>query len=305
LIGDRIAARDAFLRAAALNPGDDRIAYDLARAHEELGETSAALSEFCRYLALSPQGREAQDVRSRLPRLAPGPAAQANARILQTFRTAINHYDAKRFDAAALAFDEVARSAPRAIEARFNSALARLAAGHREQAARDFELYLSSDPASSDRTEVARTIDALRKPVFDAGTAFRLGLIPGFGQFYTKRPAFGVLTLATVTAAAVAAFYERTGTRQVPYVDPNGLPAPYEEEFTERPYMSAAIAAGAAVTLGAAFESFLYARHSRKGTLRTSLVDPRNSPMFDVGEFRVQPTITARGAAGVSFTRTF
>jgi hypothetical protein len=44
LIGDQAAARDAFARAAVLNPGDERIAYDLARAHEELADSTRAIS---------------------------------------------------------------------------------------------------------------------------------------------------------------------------------------------------------------------------------------------------------------------
>ena len=59
LVGDQTAARDAFKKAAALNPGDDRIAYDLGRANEELVDTLAAVGEYCRYLTLSPAGREA------------------------------------------------------------------------------------------------------------------------------------------------------------------------------------------------------------------------------------------------------
>src|SRR6187402_802506 len=38
IVGDHRQARDVFLDAARLSPGDERIAYQLGRAYEELGE---------------------------------------------------------------------------------------------------------------------------------------------------------------------------------------------------------------------------------------------------------------------------
>ena len=305
LIGDRAAARDAFAKAAALNPSDERIAYDLARAHEELGDAAASVREYCRYLSLAPAGPQASDVRTRLSRLAPREAVQASQRALDRFRVGVSNYDRARFEIASQAFDDVVRFAPQATEALYNRALARIAAGHRDEASRDLQAYLAADPTATDRLVVTQAIELLRRPAFDSGEAFRLGLLPGFGQFYTRRPAFGVLVVAGVAGAAVAALYEKTEVRLVPYVDPNGVSVPYEEEFTERPYFVPAIATAAAVTLGAAFEAFMYAR----GTQRAVQVEPargvRTGLSFNSAPIELTPHVGVRGQVGLGLFARF
>src|SRR5262249_42393267 len=54
IVGDHRQARDVFVDAARLSPGDERIAYQLGRAYEELGEKPNAIREYCRFLALAP-----------------------------------------------------------------------------------------------------------------------------------------------------------------------------------------------------------------------------------------------------------
>jgi tetratricopeptide (TPR) repeat protein len=305
LVGDRTGGRDAFARAAALNPTDERIAYDLARAHEELADTTASVREYCRYLSLAPTGAQAADVRARLSRLAPRSAIQAAERALDRFRVGVANFDRGRFEAAWQAFDEVVRSSPAASEAIYNRALSRAAGGRRDDARRDLEAYLKANPDASDRLAVARTIESLSRPVFDPGQALRLGFIPGAGQFYTRRPALGVLVVAGVGGAAAAAFYERTGVRTVPYVDPNGVPVPYEEEFTERPYVIPAVAGAVAITLGAALESWLYARSSQNNTI----VDPpqgiRTGLSFRGAPIDVGALVSAGGLPGLRISTRF
>jgi Flp pilus assembly protein TadD len=53
IVGDHRQARDVFVDAARLSPGDERIAYQLGRTYEELGERSNAIREYCRFLALA------------------------------------------------------------------------------------------------------------------------------------------------------------------------------------------------------------------------------------------------------------
>jgi tetratricopeptide (TPR) repeat protein len=305
LVGDKNAARDAFLKAAALNPTDERIAYDLARAHEDLSEVPAAVREYCRYLSLAAAGPQAADVRARLSRIAPRDAIQASERALDQFRVGVSNYDRSRFDVALQSFDDVVRAAPQATEALFNRAVVRIALGRREDAARDLQAYLAADPSALDRLVVTQAIESLRRPSFNAGEAFRLGLLPGFGQFYTRRPALGVLVIAGVAGATAAALYERTDVRLVDYVDPNGIPVPYEEEFTERPYLVPAIATAAVVTLGAAFEAYRYAR----GTQRAVPIEPargvRTGLSFNDAPVEFAPHIGARGQVGLGLFARF
>jgi tetratricopeptide (TPR) repeat protein len=276
LVGDRMGARAAFARAAALNPGDERIAYDLGRAHEELADTTAAVGEYCHYLALSAMGREAPDVRARLGRLTPRRAIEDAGRAAEAFRVGLAHYDARRYQNAAESFSETVRRSPPAIEAVFDRALARSALGQRTDAVRDLEAYLIGAPNASDRAAVLRAIDALRRPVYNSSTAFTRGLLPGFGQMYTGRPGRGVVVLAAVAGTVAMAFYQRTESRQVPYVDPNGVPVPYTVSDTKRPYLLPALGAGAAITVLAAFEASRFARSTQSGVTRVSgFVGPR------------------------------
>ncbi|MES2524448.1 MAG: tetratricopeptide repeat protein [Gemmatimonadota bacterium] len=268
--GDRVAARTAFSRAAALNPGDDRIAYELGRANEELSDTIAAVNEYCRYLVLSSEGREATDVRGRLQRLMPPTAITNSQRAAETFRTGVNHFDARRYAPAADAFSETIRRTPPATEALFNRALARSASGRRSDAVKDLEAYLISAPAAPDRAAVLRAIDLLRRPVYSSGTAFTRGLLPGFGQFYTGRSGRGVAVLVAVAGAGALAAYQKTETKEIPYVDPNGVPVPYTETNTKRPFLIPGIAAGVGLTLAAAFEASLYASRSIQGVAQVS-----------------------------------
>ena len=183
LIGDQTAARDAFARAAVLNPGDERIAYDLGRAHEELADSTNAIAEFCRYLSLSPAGREAVDVRERLQRIVPTAAQRRAVDVQVAFRLGLALFDDGSYEASIRAFDDVVRDAPTASEGYFNRGLARAASGSRANALQDLELYRANAPTVDDRVEVGRAIEVLRRPVYRPGVAFMRSLLPGFGQF--------------------------------------------------------------------------------------------------------------------------
>lgn len=305
LIGDQTAARDAFAKAAVLNPGDERVAYDLARAHEELSDTSKAINEYCRYLTLSPSGREATDVRDRLVRLVARPAAQRARDVQVAFRLGLALFDDGRYDASARAFDDVVKFSPTASEGFFNRGLARAASGKRDDALKDMEQYRAVAPTVEDRVEVGRAIEKLRRPVYGAGVAFARGVLPGFAQFYTGRPVFGGIVLASVVGAATAAFVQQTTTRQIAYVDPNGVSAPYTQTTSARPYFTIGVASAGAITIAAAIEAMLYAQRSQQGA---SIVAPRGvraatSP-GDFG-FAMTPLIDWRGRAGVRVSTRF
>jgi tetratricopeptide (TPR) repeat protein len=304
LVGDQTAARDAFGKAADLNPGDDRIAYDLGRAHEGLADTTSAVTEYCRYLTLSPAGREASDVRARLQRLVPSGALQRSQDLLGTFRLGLFLYDSGRYDAAERAFDNVVQKAPGSAEGYFNRGLMRAAIGQRATALKDFEAYLAAVPTADDRVAVSRNIAILRRPVYGEATAFTRGIIPGFGQVYTGRPVAGVLVFAIVSGAAGAAFYQKTTEKPVSYVDPNGVPAPYVQRFTERPYGMPGIAAAVGITLAAAIEAALYAKRSARGAsvLQTGASSAVSTRDFAV---RLTPIMGTDGRTGFRLSARF
>ena len=75
ILGDRAAAREQLRQAAALDPRDPDLAYQLARANDAAGAAADAASEYCRFLALSPDGAEAAEARERVAILTPAPSA--------------------------------------------------------------------------------------------------------------------------------------------------------------------------------------------------------------------------------------
>lgn len=280
LIGDQTAARDAFARAATLNPGDERVAYDLARAHEELADSARAVAEYCRYLTLSPGGREAADVRDRLLRLVPAPVQRRAADVQVAFRLGLALFDDSRYEASAKAFDDVVRGAPESPEGFFNRGLARAATGQRAVALQDLEQYRVNAPAVDDRVEVGRAIEVLRRPVYNTGGAFAASLVPGMGQLYTGHTVRGVLTTIGAAAGIGAALVQTTTSETIPYTDPNGLPAPYTRTFRERAYFVPGMAAAGGVMLIGMIDAVVSANRSQRGAdvvarpTRTATITP-------------------------------
>ena len=301
LIGDQAAARDAFARAATLNPGDELIAYDLGRAHEELADSTKAISEFCRYLTLSPGGREAADVRDRLTRLVPRAAQQRAQDVQVAFKLGLALFDDGRYDASARAFDDVVKNAPTSAEGYFNRGLARAANGQRSDALADLEQYRANAPSVDDRVEVGRAIETLRRPVFSPSVALTRSIIPGFGQFYEAHPLRGVLVLVGAVGSAGFAFTSKNESKTINYVDPNGVPAPYTQSSTSKPYFAPAIAAAGAITIIGMIEAVRYAKKTEQGA---SIV-PRRGTSTSVSGFSLQPTIDARGRAGFTLSASF
>jgi len=59
ILGDRNAARDQLRQAAAMDPTNPDLAYQLARAHDAVGAGDDAKTEYCRFVALAPTAPEA------------------------------------------------------------------------------------------------------------------------------------------------------------------------------------------------------------------------------------------------------
>ena len=302
LIGDQTAARDAFARAAVLNPGDERIAYDLGRAHEELADSTKAIAEFCRYLTLSPAGREAADVRDRLVRLVPRAAQQRATDVQVAFKLGLALFDDGRYAASAKAFDDVVRNAPLSAEGFFNRGLARAAVGDRTNALKDLEQYRANAPSVDDRVEVGRAIEVLRRPVFSPGVAFARSLLPGFGQFYEAHPLRGVVVLVAAVGSAGFGLTQKTETKTINYVDPNGQPAPYTQSSTSRPYFAPAVAAAAGVWIIGMIEAVVYANGTQQGA---SIVSRRAGSGGTTSGFSMAPLVERGGRAGVQFSARF
>lgn len=278
IVGDHRQARDVFVDAARLSPGDERIAYQLGRAYEELGERANAIREYCRFLALAPQGSDAPDVRTRVTALAtPAGGTAANDPATTAFRSGVGHLDQRRWRDAADAFGKVIQSLPRASEAYYDRGLALAALDQRDAAVRDFEQYLALRPGAEDQAQVRGQIDAMRRPTWSAGTALLTGLlVPGLGQVYTARPWIGV---GVAAAAGTSLFFalqtkEEQQIRDYSVTEPFPIPNIDTVTVTTHPYYAAGLAVFATLTIGAAFEAARYARRSHEPVIRTDARPP-------------------------------
>lgn len=267
ILGDRTAARDQLRQAAAVDPTNPDLAYQLARAQEALGATDDATAAYCRFLALAPNAPEAAEAKERLGALTRNAQPAVSEKVLAPFRTGATHYDAGRYAAAASAFGSAIAAQPDWAEAYYDRALANAARGQRELAIADFQQYLRLRPEAEDRAAVIRRISGLRGGPLSPTAALGLGLvIPGAGQMYTGRKVFGVLTLAA--AGGAVAFAVKTGpvTKEVVVnpTDPFGNPLPpFVQKRTEdgRPNLVPGLAVLGGIVGATAIEAFVHARH--------------------------------------------
>jgi tetratricopeptide (TPR) repeat protein len=279
ILGDRTSARDELRQAAALDPANADLAYQLARAYEATGAGDDAVRQYCRFLALASDAPEAAEARDRLAALRSTPAAVDAGAVrpaIESFRRGLAAYDAARFIDAEAAFGGAIVAEPAWADAYYDRALTLLALGDRDQARRDLEQYLRLKPEAEDRTQVVARIDDLRRRGDAPAQALALGLIiPGGGQFYTGRAGLGLAALAGAGAAAAYGFQQRIVTKTVDQqaTDPFGHPYTYTvtQQSTERPNVVPGVAAVAAILVGGAIEAYLHARDANGPPPRVSV----------------------------------
>ena len=267
ILGDRGAARDQLRQAAALDPTNPDLAYQLARAQEAVSASDDAASAYCRFLALAPDAPEASEARERLAGITRASQTGVPERILAPFRSGMTAYDAGRYAEAELAFSNAIALQPDWADAYYDRALTKIVRGRREQAIADLQQYLRLRPEAEDRQAVIARMSGLRGGTLSPAAALGLGLvIPGAGQMYTGRRAFGVLTLAAAGGALAYALKSGPVTKEfvVNPKDPFGNPLPpFIDTRTEtgRPNLAPGLAAFGAIAAATAIEAFVHARH--------------------------------------------
>lgn len=264
LLGEHAAARDAFERASRLTPANARLSYYLGREHEALGDASAAVAAYCRYLALTPSAPDGDEVRGRVVRLVPSTELARMDEARSTFRSGVALLERRQYTAADSAFASVAQALPSAPEPYFNRALARAARGSRQPALDDFEKYLELAPSAADRVAVRSAMSRIPDGVYSSRAAFGSGLvIPGLGQMSTGRPVLGVITLGAVSGALVFGLQTKSGVEVGNFSDPFGNTYVDSIPKTSRPNFVAAGIGAAVIWLGGALEASSFARRSR------------------------------------------
>ena len=304
LQGEHASARDAFMRAAQLSPANARVAYYLGREHEALGETSQAVREYCRYLALAAAAPDADEVRGRVVRLTPASEIARVDEARANFRSAVALLQRRQYAAADSTFATVMRQVPTAPEPWFDRALSRAARGDRTRALQDFERYLELSPNAPDRAVLRATMARLPDRVYGPGQAMLSGLVvPGLGQMSTGRPVLGVIALGAVGGAVALALQSRSDVMTETFTDPFGNPYVDSVPRTVHPAAIAGLSGAAVVWLGAALEALVYARHSRSSA--EGIIAPaRPQGASPVVGLTVQRLSAHRVGIGLSLRRT-
>ncbi|MEP6495315.1 MAG: hypothetical protein ABJF01_21690 [bacterium] len=272
ILGDRTAALTQLKEASALDPTDADLAYQLARAYEASGAGVNAAKEYCRFLAIAPGAPEATEARDRVTVLMPATPTESSAAASALFVAGVTAYEQAQMTDAETKFGGVITAEPTWADAYYDRALARVALGEQQQAVSDFEEYLRLKPQAEDRAQVVAWIESLRRTPPSAGEALGLGLIiPGGGQFYTRRPIRGILFLGGASAAVAYGIQTRTTTRSVPQTgtDPFGNPYTFTTTVrsTDRPNLIPGIAVAGGIAIASAIEAFVFARNS-EGTIQ-------------------------------------
>jgi tetratricopeptide (TPR) repeat protein/uncharacterized protein YjdB len=212
IVGNQRAAREQFARAAQLDPTSEDIAYQYGRTLEDAGSPTEALREYCRYLALAPAGSDAADVRGRVATMTPpSPVSNAADQATPQFNAGIASFDRGRYEEAVRAFSRAIGEAPTWADAHYNRALAHLALRTPGRAVADLRRYVELKPDAPDRVLVLNRIELIDRPVpFTPSGALGRGIVPGFGQFYTRRPVLGTAALAAAREASRSRCSRRT-----------------------------------------------------------------------------------------------
>jgi tetratricopeptide (TPR) repeat protein len=271
LVGDHTQARDLLRRAAQLDLTSEQIAYRLGREHEEVEAPSDAVLEYCRYLSLAPKAPDAPDVRARIARLSPQQSATASDVAAVQFTNGVRLYERGQLNDAQTAFTQVLAANPDDASAHFNRGLVRAALGSPRPAIDDLERYLALQPQATDRPQVQRKIQQLERQTLSPGAAFGWGaLIPGGGQYYTRRPWAGVAVGAAVLGGILFASRSVVESHTVDSVyQAPGSDSTYTQSVVvqERTYPN--VGAGTAIAVSAALigatEAYVYARRGRVG----------------------------------------
>jgi Flp pilus assembly protein TadD len=267
ILGDSPGALKALRDASALDPTDPDLAYHLARAYETAKDAPSAAREYCRFLALSPTAQEADEIIEKVRILAPPPVDTTRASALAAFRSGMTAFEHGRLATADTAFTRAIRFDSTWAEAYYNLGFVRQMRGDRASARADFAQYLRFNPAATDRGAVAARISSLATPTLSSAQAFMLGVVlPGAGEFYTRRPIRGVLTLAAVGGAVAYGLQQKNTSKSIQSTgtDPFGNPYTYTTTSVtaERPNLVIGAIAAGAVAAVSAVDAAIFAHFS-------------------------------------------
>lgn len=269
LLGDLERASAMLERATELDPASADLAHRRARVLEDLGQPDAARDEYCRSLSLLDSGDTAEDARARLEALVESEAESVPSQAVAAFEMGLEAGDAGALEEALDAFQVAETEGGDWAAATYNRGVVLERLGRPAEAAQALSSYLQLRPDAPDALAVSRRIGQLQSLALSGGpspgTALTLGiLMPGLGHFYSGRPGSGVAVLALAGGAVAAGFLIKEV--DIRCLTPQQGACPPDQvvsRTTSRPYLTASLAAAAAVGLAGAIEAFVDARGRR------------------------------------------
>ena len=264
LQGEHEAARDAFVQAARRSPNNALLAYYLGREYETLKADNDAVKEYCRYLRLSPNARDADEVQGRIVRLTPRSQLAQVDEARANFSSAVALLERRQYVAADSMLGSILTKLPNSPEPYYNRGLARAARGERTLAMQDFQKYIDLSGNPSDRNAINAAVARIQDRVFSTSSALSSGLaIPGLGQMSTGRPLYGVGVLGAVAGVLIWGMAEKQGFEVATFQDPFGNPYIDSLPKTTRPNLAIAVLTAGTLWVGSAYEAMSYAQRSR------------------------------------------
>jgi tetratricopeptide (TPR) repeat protein len=297
ILGEFDRVETLLAQAVELDRTSADLAYRRARILEELDRTDPAMREYCRVIDLGGESIGLVDARDRIDAIYEQVRARLPRAARDAFRDGLIAADDTLFIESIEYFSTAVDLAPDWPDPLYNRAMVRERVGEVDLALSDFRRYLAvvADPEAADAIAIASRIGQLEGAASVAMPsptgALALGMIPGMGHYYTRRPLYGTVTLGATAAAILGGFIvTRVTTVCLDDVAP-GAACPTElidRQFTERPYIWVGVGLGAAVTVAGAVEAYLTAK---KAEAESEALRPESESRLDVGF----PSLSTRG----------
>ncbi len=160
VLGELERAATFLERATELDPSSAELAYRRGRVLEDLGQTQAATSAYCRVLDTDGTEGTHEDARHRIRRLSAN-AFDVSDSVRAAAARGVIAASAGNLHAALGTFDQVVRDAPLWAEGVYNRGVTLARLGRNTEAARALARYLELAPSAPDAVAVSRRIGQL------------------------------------------------------------------------------------------------------------------------------------------------
>jgi len=306
ILGEFERVETLLTQAVELDPTSADLAYRRARILEELERAEPAMREYCRVIDLGGEAIGLVDARQRIDAIYEQVRARLPRAAREAFLAGLVAADDSLYFESIEQFSVAIELAPGWPDPIYNRAMIREHIGQLQAALADYRAYLVvvADPEDADAIAISERIGQLEGAASvatpDPNGALALGMIPGMGHYYTRRPVPGTIALVTAGAAFAAGFMFTEVTVYCVDEVPAGASCPpgaVVDEVTERPYLWMGVGIGAAITLVTAVEAYVKAKRARA---ETEAITGLSETGLNVGF----PTVSARGdRVDLSFVR--